>query len=65
MAEGNAIYNKNKTELIKLANSYETDFEIPQGVTLIGNYAFKGCVGLQRVKIPNSITEIRYRGVHI
>lgn len=32
--------------------------EIPNSVTQIGEYAFKGCPGLHEIKIPNSVTRI-------
>ena len=32
---------------------------IPNGVTNIGNYAFRGCSGLTSVTIPDSVTSIR------
>ena len=34
------------------------DLVIPNSVTAIGNYAFKGCRGLTSVTIPNSLTSI-------
>ena len=67
VAEGNASYssddgvlfNKEKTKLIaypggKIASSYA----IPNGVTSIGDGAFRGCTGLTSIEIPNSVTSI-------
>lgn len=34
------------------------DVAIPEGVTMIGDYAFRGCTSLTSVVIPASVTEI-------
>jgi len=53
------LYNKNKTILI----NYPTKkigifFTIPDSVTNIMGYAFRGCAGLTSITIPNSVTTI-------
>lgn len=35
-----------------------TEYIIPNGVTTIGNSAFKNCDGLTTITIPNSVTSI-------
>ena len=40
------------------------NIKIPNSVTSIGGYAFKGCSGLTEIKIPNSVTSIGYGAFH-
>ena len=35
-----------------------TELEIPNSVTIIGNYSFTDCIGLKSVTIPNSVKRI-------
>lgn len=35
-----------------------TSINIPDGTTIIGDYAFYGCYGLTSITIPNSVTDI-------
>ena len=50
------LYNKNITTIIRCPES-KTLIEIPNSVTMIGNYAF-GYTGLTAIEIPNSVTTI-------
>ncbi|MGN0654617.1 MAG: leucine-rich repeat protein [Oscillospiraceae bacterium] len=69
IASGNKVYsskngdvfNKAKTTLIWKAHNEITKYEIPAGVTTIGDYAFCGCYDLKSVKLPSSVKSIGVR----
>ena len=52
------LYNSDCSKLIAYPAGAATSFEIPSGVTEIGDAAFYGCVLLTDVTIPNSVTTI-------
>ena len=52
------LYNKDKTEIIRLPITYEGTYKIPDGVTKIGEQAFLFCHKLTAIIIPDSLTEI-------
>ena len=37
------------------------EFDVPEGTTRIGNYAFAGCVNLKKITIPESVKEIGHQ----
>ena len=45
-------------------NTQVTDLVIPDGVTVIPNYAFYGCHGLKSITIPNSVKSIGWSAFH-
>ena len=58
-SQNGVLFNKDKTELVAypigvLAESYT----IPDGVTTIGDYAFRGSESLKSVIIPTSVTTV-------
>ncbi len=53
------LYNKDKTELIRYPKrKRDKEYKILDSVTIIGNYAFEGCLLIENVTIPDSVTEI-------
>lgn len=64
--EGNAkyssvdgvLFDKEQVSIICYPRGKQGDYNIPNGVTSIGEYAFSDCIGLTSVYIPNSVTTI-------
>lgn len=64
IVENNVLYNKDRTQGIKELmfaiyplGTIDT-FEIPEGVTKIGDYAFHHQKNMKSIKIPETVTEI-------
>ena len=57
--DGN-LYTKDGKGLLQYAvGKTQTSFDVPDGVTTIGGYAFYGCTNLQAVSIPDSVVCIQ------
>ena len=52
------LYNKDMTRLILTPRTITGVYSIPEGVTVVGDYAFYGCEGLTGIAIPDSLTQI-------
>ncbi len=53
------LFNKEKSTIIKYANGKKDDkYEIPFGVTVIGDYAFDNCTNLLEIVIADSVKHI-------
>ena len=52
------LFSNEKTTLVAYPAAKAPDYEIPNSVSAIGDYAFSECVGLTSVTIPNSVTAI-------
>jgi len=52
------LFSNEKTTLVAYPAAKAPDYEIPNSVTAIGDYAFSNCSGLTSVTIPNSVTTI-------
>ncbi len=54
-----ALFDKDITTLIRYqSKNTEAVYEIPAGITSIGEYAFSNCTSLTSIYMPNSITNI-------
>ena len=59
--DGYLVYSDTtKTTLLACSSAATESITIPDGVTSIGSWAFKGCTGLTSVTVPNSVTTIGY-----
>lgn len=52
------LYNKYLSTLLNCPIGRTSDLLIPNGIKIIGNYAFAGCNELMNISFPNSITKI-------
>ncbi len=58
-SDNGILFDKNKTTLICYpARKTETSYEIPDGVTSIGDAAFYNCTSLTSIEIPDEVTSI-------
>lgn len=57
-SENGVLFNREKTLLIKCPRGKRGDFAIPDTVIEIGEFAFAGCAGLEKIDIPDSVTTI-------
>ena len=60
-SEDGVLFNEDKTVLVCYpAGKSGSEYEIPNGVTSVGKYAFYGCHLLESIGVPESVTNIGY-----
>ena len=58
-SENGVLFNKNKTKLIQYpSGKTDATYEIPNGVTNIGDDAFYYCISLTKITISNSVQSV-------
>lgn len=59
VSENGILYSKDKTELVAypIGKSYK-EFDVPSNITKLGWGAFDGSKNLEKIVVPNSVTEI-------
>ena len=58
--DNSLILSEDGKVLCEVRDKSIKSINIPNGVTVIGSCAFKGCTSLTSINIPNSVTEIGY-----
>mgnify|MGYP004622616827 CR=1 FL=1 len=61
VVEDGALFNADKTELIRFFSGWATSYTIPTGVKEIGAGAFEGSWNLKTITIPDGVQSIRTR----
>ena len=59
VVENGALFNADKTELIRFFSGWATSYTIPAGVKEIGAGAFDDCWNLKTITIPDGVQSIR------
>ena len=57
-SEKGILYNKDKSEIIRVPIGFKGKFKLPNSVKKIGRHAFQDCKGLTNIEFPSNVTEI-------
>ena len=58
VSEDGVLYNKTKTVLVRCPQKKTGSFTIADGITILGDYAFHGCLKLTKITLPTGLTTI-------
>ena len=61
MAQGflnGSRYDQNVSDVALLIERTMVEYAVPEGVTVLGDCAFRGCQKLKKVTLPNSLKRI-------
>lgn len=62
--EAGVLYNKNRTTLIQAPGAISGEYQIPESVTTIADWAFAGCTGLSGVSFTANAPSIGANSFH-
>ena len=57
-SEKGILYNKDKSEIIRVPTGFKGEFKLLNSVKKIGQHAFQDCKGLTNIEFPSNVTEI-------
>lgn len=57
-SENGILYNKDKSEIIRVPIGFKGEFKLLNSVKKIGQHAFHNCKGLTNIVFPSNVTEI-------
>lgn len=58
-SDDGVLFNKNKTEILACPNGRRSSYSVPDGVTVIGEFAFYHCSRIPSITIPDSVITIK------
>ena len=65
-SEDGVLFNKTKTTLLRFPQSKaDTDYIVPNSVTIIEESAFESCTKVTKVTIPNSVTNMKQKAFYL
>ncbi len=59
ISDDGILFNKEKTELVRVPEGRSGTYIVPAGVDTIGKYAFSRCKNLTEITVPNGVQKIK------